>query len=80
MNANGDVKELLPCPFCGRKVQFNIDIDGDVAGIYCNWCKAYVRFTSIDGTKKGDKFGDTMNRYAEKFNRRDGCRKAGVAV
>ncbi len=67
-----ELPDLKPCPFCGNpEVQFNHDIQGEITGIWCGKCKAHVKFMDIK-PKKTDTFGQTMEQYAEKWDRREG--------
>ena len=61
---------LRPCPFCGNNVQWNHNLDWEITGIYCVRCKAMVKFPVK--VKRTDTYGDTMNKWAEFWNRRDG--------
>lgn len=62
--------ELKPCPFCGGKaVRMIFDPDGAPSGVYCNQCRAFVRW-NIE-TAKHEQFGVAMEKYAEKWNRRE---------
>jgi len=67
--------DLKPCPFCGGKVTFARDPEdmSEISGIYCLACKAYVKWTIP--VKETDTFGQTMEAWAGKWNRRDGSCK-----
>lgn len=63
--------ELKPCPFCGHKPQFNINISGWPVAVFCWRCHAKTEWTNMED-KKTDTAGDVMQRLAERWNRRDG--------
>ena len=63
---------------------FNHDIHGEITGIWCGKCKAHVTFTNIH-PRRTDTFGQTMEQFAEKWDRRDGMMNVvnngnGVAI
>lgn len=60
--------KLKPCPFCGREVKMMHDPDGTPSGVHCR-CGALTRFMFMP-KKIGEKFGETHNRIAERWNRR----------
>lgn len=64
--------ELKPCPFCGsEKISFGHSIaDGEIIHVYCHTCKALVKFP-IEVKSKHETFGETMSKWAEKWNRRE---------
>lgn len=64
-------EELRLCPFCGGKPTFVRDPEdvSEITGIYCLVCKAYVKW-SIHA-KATDTFGQTMDEWLKKWNRRD---------
>ena len=62
---------LKPCPFCGNpEPVFMYDIELVPHAIHCLKCGAFIRFFGINGHK--DKtFGETMEKIAQRWNRRD---------
>lgn len=63
-------EELKPCPFCGSNVSFCHDISGEITGIRCPACKSMTKFYGLPIPKKSETFGETMSRWAEKWNQR----------
>ena len=66
-----DSFDLKPCPFCGGEAKFMWDAEGEISGIRCPTCKSATRFYALPAPKKSETFGETMARWAEKWNRRD---------
>lgn len=63
------MNDLKLCPFCGGKATPARDPESlEIFGIYCLCCKALVKW-HID-VKKTDTFGETEQKWAEKWNRR----------
>lgn len=60
--------ELKKCPFCGGDAKIIHDADGTPSGVHCK-CGAFVRFLFMP-KKAGEKFGETQDRIAERWNRR----------
>ena len=60
---------LKPCPFCGGKVRFMYDLWGDPTGIWCDDCHSLTTFSRLQA-KRGEKFGDVMDRMTKAWNRR----------
>ena len=68
--------DLKTCPFCGGKATYARDPADmtEIFGIYCLACKALVKW-SIQA-KQTDTYGQTMNAWAEKWNRRaESCKQ-----
>ena len=64
------MEKLKPCPFCGnRKPIMSWDIEGEPNGIYCNYCKAMVKFPITAASEK-ETYGETLDKWAEKWNDR----------
>lgn len=63
--------ELRPCPFCGHKVDFVHDFRGEITGIYCSRCMMKAQF-NIGVKSKRETFGETMEKWAVKWNARAG--------
>lgn len=61
--------DLKPCPFCGGKVQFNVNADCEPDGIACMHCHTLTRFMRTE-LKPGEGFGIAMYKMAEVWNRR----------
>lgn len=66
-----DLKELKPCPFCGGQVKFVHDMNSEIIGIRCPDCKSMTKFYGLPTPKKSETFGETMNRWAGKWNQRE---------
>lgn len=64
------MKELKPCPFCGGKVWFNVNIDLEPDGIRCARCKYILRYPSIRVEKSTEPFSVVMDKMANEWNRR----------
>ena len=62
--------ELKSCPFCGGMAQWMRDMEDvtEIRGIYCLGCKAQVRWNIR--TQPGDTYGQTMDAWLAKWNRR----------
>ena len=60
---------LEPCPFCGRSVQYNFNIDLVPDGIRCDQCHYIVRFTRIK-LRPHDRCEVPMKAMMEIWNRR----------
>ena len=63
--------ELKPCPFCGRKVDFLYDYRSEPSGIYCSRCMMKTEF-NIGVKNKRETYGETMQKWAAKWNARAG--------
>ena len=62
------MSELKPCPFCGGKVQYNIDLWLEPIGVFCPACHAVIRFTRI---RMGNRTaGAAMDEIKDAWNRR----------
>ena len=61
---------LTACPFCGGKAIWIRDPEDccEIRGVYCLGCKALVKW-NIEA-KKTDTFGQTMDAWLAKWNRR----------
>lgn len=69
--------DLKLCPFCGGKATFIRDPEDvtEIAGIYCLACKAFVKWSIR--VKESDTFGQTMDAWLEKWNRRaESCKQS----
>lgn len=70
-------EDLKTCPFCGGKPTFvrNPEDISEIDGIYCLACKAYVKW-GIQ-VRASDTFGQTMNAWLDKWNRRaESCKQS----
>lgn len=64
-----DIK-LKPCPFCGGKVGFNINMDFEPDGVRCARCKYILRYPNIRVKKSTEPFSVVMDKMANEWNRR----------
>lgn len=64
------MEELRPCPFCGKNVRYNINMEMEPDGVWCGTCKMLVKYTRVMPIQKGETFGDVHKRIAEAWNRR----------
>ena len=60
---------LKPCPFCGRKVDYNYNIDLELDGVHCMACHMIIRFSRVKA-RPSDKYEVVMEQIAERWNRR----------
>ena len=63
--------ELKPCPFCGHKADFTYNYMSEPSGIYCSRCMMKIVF-NIAVKNKRETYGETMQKWADKWNRRAG--------
>lgn len=61
----------MPCPFCGKKVRFNFNIDFGIDGIWCPTCHAMTRFPKIKDNGI-ENIGVIAEKWAGIWNRRAG--------
>lgn len=64
--------ELKPCPFCGGKVDYQYDGAFEISGIRCSQCHSMTKFYRIPKPKKSETYGESMDKWAECWNRRGG--------
>lgn len=63
--------DLKECPFCGKPVQFNYNLELTPDGVVCMNCHMIAKYTRIK-CKNTDPFEVPMKQIAERWNRREG--------
>lgn len=63
--------KLKPCPFCGGKVDYQYDGNFELSGIHCLQCHSMTKFYRIPKPKPSETYGETLDRWAEHWNRRE---------
>lgn len=63
--------ELKPCPFCGGKVDYQYDGNFELSGIHCPRCHSRTTFYRFLTPKKSETYGETMDKWADCWNRRE---------
>ena len=66
-----DPLRLDDCPLCGGHVQYVWNDEGAVFELFCQGCRAHIRWVGEDmKLKPREAFGEQMARWAKKWNRR----------
>jgi Lar family restriction alleviation protein len=61
--------KLISCPFCGGHVQYvRSDPAYGITGIFCNQCKAMIKW-NIEMEPK-ETYGENERKWRERWNRR----------
>ena len=66
------MSKLRNCPLCGGPVRFNYDATLEPNGVICPRCHALTRFMRVKSAGRSETYGDTQQRIADLWNRRNG--------